>query len=388
MRSRTPSRLGQAVRLQQPPDASRLSPATAAPHQLNPAVNNGQSAHPATLLTARVGMTRPSTARPGGTSVRRLDDRVQLRPANPEFARRPPGVQPGPQRESAVGRYCDASARVPHRGDHGAGEQQWGLGEPLIEFFLHHFRGTRTSASTRTSRNTDRSVSLAVAGRTGHPPEPGTDAASQSVRCRTNDAAVQARCAVVPYRRVCRYVASTSVRRVTIAAGVLLAAVVAMLALGRHGDRRCGEPRRARRVADEPAGWDPLGALHRHDRRRVSGLPTGHRTQQAHDGEVRRCARPRIGSAPGIATGDIRQAMQQYIDQYTGGDPNTLAQVAVFGFDPVGGAASVGGPESFSAGVVPALDRQLAAGIGSSRVALILQPDMPFALCAPTRAPV
>jgi endoglucanase len=84
---------------------------------------------------------------------------------------------------------------------------------------------------------------------------------------------------------------------------------------------------------------------------------------------------------------DIRDAARQYIEQDTGGDPDTLAQVAIFRLDPWEGAAC---STSLSAARRASYRRWIdnfAAGIGSSRVALILQPDMPFALCAPTHAP-
>jgi endoglucanase len=74
---------------------------------------------------------------------------------------------------------------------------------------------------------------------------------------------------------------------------------------------------------------------------------------------------------------------KQYIDDSTGGNPNVLAQIAVFRVDPW---------EQGACGALPSASQQssyrrwvdnFASGIGSSRVALILQPDLPFALCAP-----
>ncbi len=85
--------------------------------------------------------------------------------------------------------------------------------------------------------------------------------------------------------------------------------------------------------------------------------------------------------------GDIREATRQYIAQDTGGDPDALAQVAVFRLDPWEGAACSGVLSGSRQASYRRWIDNFAAGIGSSRVVLILQPDMPFALCAPSHAP-
>ncbi len=180
---------------------------------------------------------------------------------------------------------------------------------------------------------------------------------------------------------------STLVRRVTIAAGVLLAAVVAMLALG--------APVATAGVANRgvPGAWrtNPLAGIRwGHYTGTIDGVYPAY--QRATGRNKRLMAK--IALRPSAywfgawyRDRDIRQAMQQYIDQDTGGDPNTLAQVAVFRLDPwEGGACSAALSRSQQASYRRWIDN-FAAGIGSSRVALILQPDMPFALCAPTRAP-
>lgn len=85
---------------------------------------------------------------------------------------------------------------------------------------------------------------------------------------------------------------------------------------------------------------------------------------------------------------DARTAAQQYIAADTAGNPDQLAQMAVFRLDRWEQAACSDRP---SAGTQASYRRwvdNFAAGIGSSRVALILQPDLPFALCAPTRIPL
>jgi endoglucanase len=87
------------------------------------------------------------------------------------------------------------------------------------------------------------------------------------------------------------------------------------------------------------------------------------------------------------STGQARGAAQQYIAQDTAGDPNQLAQVAVFRMDPWEQAACSSTPSPAAQAAYRAWVNNFAAGIGSSRVALILQPDMPFALCSPSRVP-
>jgi endoglucanase len=82
----------------------------------------------------------------------------------------------------------------------------------------------------------------------------------------------------------------------------------------------------------------------------------------------------------------IEQTVRDYIANATGGNPNVLAQMAVFRLNPWEHAAC-------RALATPAQQTSYrrwidaaAAGIGSSRVALILQPDLPFALCVPHRS--
>lgn len=78
---------------------------------------------------------------------------------------------------------------------------------------------------------------------------------------------------------------------------------------------------------------------------------------------------------------------REIIQDTTGGNSNLLSQIAVFRLDPWEGQAchgswSTGDQVSYRAWI-----SQFAAGIGKSRVALILQPDLPFALCAGSSVP-
>jgi endoglucanase len=83
------------------------------------------------------------------------------------------------------------------------------------------------------------------------------------------------------------------------------------------------------------------------------------------------------------------QAMaQQYIGNVTGGDPGVLSQIGVFRLDPWEGQACPGSWNAANQASYRTWIDNFAAGIGSARVALILQPDLPFALCAPSQVPL
>jgi hypothetical protein len=86
--------------------------------------------------------------------------------------------------------------------------------------------------------------------------------------------------------------------------------------------------------------------------------------------------------------GDAGAVAAQYVAQDTGGNPNELAQLAVFRLDPWEGSACSTVPSAAAQSSYRRWVDNFAAGIGSSRVALILQPDMPFALCAPSHVPL
>ncbi|MBV9194563.1 MAG: glycoside hydrolase family 6 protein [Solirubrobacterales bacterium] len=83
-----------------------------------------------------------------------------------------------------------------------------------------------------------------------------------------------------------------------------------------------------------------------------------------------------------------RAAAAQYIAQDTGGNPDELAQLTVFRLDPWEAAACSSTPNAAQQGAYEKWIDDFAAGIGTARVALILQPDLPFALCAPSRTPL
>jgi endoglucanase len=84
----------------------------------------------------------------------------------------------------------------------------------------------------------------------------------------------------------------------------------------------------------------------------------------------------------------IESVVRQYIANVTGGRPDVLAQMAVFRLAPWEQAACQRLPDAAERASYERWIRAFAAGIGSARVALVLQPDLPFALCAPHHSAV
>jgi hypothetical protein len=86
---------------------------------------------------------------------------------------------------------------------------------------------------------------------------------------------------------------------------------------------------------------------------------------------------------------EARTVAQDFIADVTGGNPDVLSQIAVFRMDPWEGQACPRGSwNAANRASYRAWINHFAAGIGSSRVALVLQPDLPFAMCAPSRVPL
>jgi endoglucanase len=86
---------------------------------------------------------------------------------------------------------------------------------------------------------------------------------------------------------------------------------------------------------------------------------------------------------------DAKSAAQNFIADSTNGNPAVLSQMAIFRLDPWEGAACPNGSwntanqRSYKTWV-----DNFAAGIGAARVALIVQPDLPFAECAHSPVPL
>jgi endoglucanase len=94
--------------------------------------------------------------------------------------------------------------------------------------------------------------------------------------------------------------------------------------------------------------------------------------------------RPRARWFGGWYADDQAQATaRQYLENVTGGRGDVLAQMTVFRVDPWEDAACRSLPTPAQQASYKQWIDAFAAGIGSSRVALILQPDLPFEACVP-----
>jgi endoglucanase len=78
-----------------------------------------------------------------------------------------------------------------------------------------------------------------------------------------------------------------------------------------------------------------------------------------------------------------RESASDYIANSTGGRADVLSQMAIFRVDPWEDDACHRLPTAAAQASYRSWIDSFAAGIGSSRVALVLQPDLPFALCVP-----
>ena len=97
--------------------------------------------------------------------------------------------------------------------------------------------------------------------------------------------------------------------------------------------------------------------------------------------------RPRMRWFGGWYSDDqIESTIRTYLANVTGGNPNVLAQMAVFRLKPWEHAACASLPTAAQQASYRNWIDSMAAGIGSARVALVLQPDLPFGLCVPHRS--
>jgi hypothetical protein len=83
------------------------------------------------------------------------------------------------------------------------------------------------------------------------------------------------------------------------------------------------------------------------------------------------------------SSSDIQEKVQKYIEFATGGNPDVLVQVAIFKMDPWEGEACRRLPTQAEQAEWKAWIDGFAAGVGDAHLAVIMQPDGPFALCAP-----
>ena len=84
-----------------------------------------------------------------------------------------------------------------------------------------------------------------------------------------------------------------------------------------------------------------------------------------------------------IPNADIGDKVTRYIDSATGGDPDVLVQMAVFRMDPWEAQACKQLPTAQQKASYKNWIDRFSRSVGATHTALILQPDGPFALCAP-----
>ncbi|WP_114423906.1 glycoside hydrolase family 6 protein [Nocardioides houyundeii] len=84
-----------------------------------------------------------------------------------------------------------------------------------------------------------------------------------------------------------------------------------------------------------------------------------------------------------IADRSIRASVADYVANSTGGDPNVLVQMAVFRMVPWEHEACRRLPTPGEQASYRFWIDEFAAGVGAAHAAIVLQPDGPFALCAP-----
>lgn len=93
---------------------------------------------------------------------------------------------------------------------------------------------------------------------------------------------------------------------------------------------------------------------------------------------------PRMRWFGGWNPDDQAQAIaSQYIANASGGNPNVMVQMAIFRMKPWEQAACQSLPTAAEQASYKTWIDNFAAGIGDARVALVLQPDLPFASCVP-----
>ena len=86
--------------------------------------------------------------------------------------------------------------------------------------------------------------------------------------------------------------------------------------------------------------------------------------------------------------GDITDRVRKYIELTTGGDPDVLVQTSIFRMDPWELEACKRLPTAAEQASYKTWIDGFAAGVGDAHMAVIMQPDGPFVLCAPGNSKV
>jgi hypothetical protein len=86
---------------------------------------------------------------------------------------------------------------------------------------------------------------------------------------------------------------------------------------------------------------------------------------------------------PWLKTSRLGKNVRQYVRDSQHGNPDALVQLAIFAIQPWEHAACSRLPTVAERSAYKAWIDKLAAALGNAHVAVVLQPDAPFALCAP-----
>jgi hypothetical protein len=90
-----------------------------------------------------------------------------------------------------------------------------------------------------------------------------------------------------------------------------------------------------------------------------------------------------------FSDGDAESVAQDFIANSTHGNPAVLSQATIFRLDPWEGAACPNGSwNAANQASYKTWVNNFAAGIGNARIAIIVQPDLPFAECAHSPVPL
>ncbi|WP_170286184.1 glycoside hydrolase family 6 protein [Nocardioides rubriscoriae] len=84
-----------------------------------------------------------------------------------------------------------------------------------------------------------------------------------------------------------------------------------------------------------------------------------------------------------LSDDEVAGKVHEYIDNQTGGDPDVMAQMTIFRMTPWEGDACKALPTAAETRSYKRYLTNVAGAIGDTRMAVVLQPDGPFARCAP-----
>ena len=170
-------------------------------------------------------------------------------------------------------------------------------------------------------------------------------------------------------------------RRLTGVTATLVAGA-ALLAVGVPGGAPAEAVQSARRNTDNPLAGHPWGVYKGPQDQSWAPYAASSGTERTLLAKI--ALRPKakwFGSW--VSDDKIGKSVDTYIANASGGDPDTLVQMTVFRMVPWEGAACKRLPTAAEQASYKTWVNRFAAAVGSQRSAIVLQPDGPFAMCAP-----